>query len=269
MWTQGLDQAPAVPRACVETWMRHNPDWDLTVLDAETLCDWADPALCGPRAQSLHPYRLSELARLSLLLRHGGVWADATCFCMRPLDEWLPGCLESGFFAFASPGPDRILASWFLASAPGDYVVRRMWEELGSYYLGHELPFGADLLPPGWRNPAARVLGRVLNGNRRSAQLWFAPPLPQLGISPYMAFHYQFARLLRIDGSFREIWERTVKVTADGPHGLQKHGLEEPPSPAVLAELEERRVPVYKLRWRIDPTTLPQPSTIKVLLDRY
>jgi hypothetical protein len=279
LWNQGIDHAPLVARLCVESWVRHNPDWDVTILNGETLCHWADPVLCQPKAQSLVPVRLNELARLSLLARHGGVWADPTVYCMKPLDEWLPGYLESGFFAFANPAPDRVMSSWFLVSSPGGYLSRRMWEELSRYYLSHTLHLSAEWLghaAPGtqpllssWRQSLASLLTRLLDRNSRLAQLWLVPPLPQLGLTPYFSFHYMFARLLRVDPTFRGIWERTVKVSADGPHRLQSHGLDQPLSQDLFSELDDRRMPMYKLNWRVDPRTLLPSSTLNVLLNRY
>jgi hypothetical protein len=258
-WAQGLDDIPPVPRACIDTWRAHNPSWDIKVLTNRSLEDWADPVLCQPRARSQRPYRLSELARLNLLMRHGGVWADATCFCMKPLDDWLPACLNSGFFAFNRPGRDRLMASWFLASPPAGYIPRQMWEALDSYYLGRHLS------DTGWRRVARKTLDQVLNHSTRTTSLWFAPPLPQLGISPYLSFHYLFTRLTHSDPAFRDIWGRTAKVSADGPHSLQSHGLARPPSSQIIADIDERHVPVYKLDWRVDPAQFPTSSTLKFL----
>ncbi len=61
---------------------------------------------------------LSDILRVFLLYEFGGVWADATLYCNRPLDDWLPEVMAEGFFAFERPGPDRPLSSWFLASEP-------------------------------------------------------------------------------------------------------------------------------------------------------
>lgn len=262
LWTQGRDRMPSVPRACVESWRRHNPDWDVEVLTGETLCEWADPKLCLPRAQAQRPYRLSELARLSLLAKHGGVWADATCYCMKPLDDWLPACLDSGFFAFERPGRDRLMSSWFLASRPEGYVPQKLYEALDAYYLGREL---SDV---GWRRVVRRVLDAALNQSIHTTSLWFTWPLPHLGISPYLSFHYIFNRLAKTDANFRDVWERTAKISADGPHDLGLHGLHEPPSPRIIADIDRRRMPLYKLNWRIDPATLPASCTLNVLLDR-
>jgi len=181
---------------------------------------------------------------------------------MKPLDEWLPDYLGSGFFAFDRPGRDRLLSSWFLASPKDGYIPRRMWQVLDGYYLGR------NLSDTGWRQFARKVLDRVLNRSTRTTSIWFSPPLPQLGITPYFSFHYEFNRLARTDPAFRDIWERTVKVSADGPHSLQFHGLERSPSPQILADIEQRRVPAYKLDWRIDPAALQASSTLNVLLGR-
>jgi type IV secretory pathway TrbD component len=260
LWTQGLDQMPPIPRACIDSWTRHNAGWDIEILTAETLGQWADPRLGQPNAQSQRPYRLSELARVNLLATHGGVWVDATCFCMKPLDEWLPDCLESGFFAFARPGRDRLMSSWFLASRPHCYIPRRMFEVLDGYYLGRRL------VDAGWRRVVRRALDAALNSSIHTTSLWFAWPLPELGISPYLSFHYLFNRLAKTDPSFREIWERTVKVSSDGPHSLQIYGLCTPPSSQIMSDIERRETPLYKLNWRIDPATLSASSTLNLLL---
>ncbi len=260
LWIQGPDHMPAIPRACIDSWRRSNPGWDVKLLTAANLCEWADPVLCHPKAQSLRPEKLSNLARLNLLATRGGVWVDATCYCMRPLDDWLPGLLGSGFFAFERPGPDRLISSWFLAGAPDGHIQRRMWSELRSYYLNHS---PSD---DGWRRFTRGRLERVANRNSRTTRLWFLPPFPQLGIMPYHSFHYMFNRLTRTDPTFHSIWQRTAKVSADGPHRLQSHGLGLPPSPEILAEIEQRSVPVYKLNWRVDPATVPASSTLNVLL---
>lgn len=260
LWLQGLEHMPPVPRACVESWVKHNPSWDIKILTAESLCDWADSLLCLPTAQSLQPYRLSDLTRVNLLARHGGVWVDATCYCMKPLDEWLPDCLGSGFFAFDRPGPDRVMANWFLASPSNGYIPRKMFQVLAGYMLGRTMS------DAGWRGGARKALDRALNNSVRTTSVWFAWPLPQLGISPYYSFHYLFNRLTKTDATFRRIWQETVKVSSDGPHRLQFHGFDRSPSAEIIADIEQRRVPLYKLNWRIDPATLPPSSALNVLL---
>lgn len=261
MWLQGDQEPPPVVDAALESWARHHPDWEITVLTADTLHRYVGSDL-AVRAQRQRAYRISELARLTVLSRYGGVWVDGTCFCTRPLDDWLPDLVgPSGFFAFRNPGPDRVMSSWFLASEPGGYLVRTLLRDLDAYYLGH------DLVDAGWRSHARKWLDRGLNRSTRTTRFWFTPPIPQLGVSPYYSFHYLFERLVRSDAVFRDLWERTPHVGADGPRGLVSP--HEPASAEQLAEFESRAVPVYKLNWRIDPDDGPQDSAIRALFSAH
>ena len=60
------------------------------------------------------PEAFADQIRIEILHLHGGVWADATTICAKPLDEWLPERMGTGFFAFERPAQDRMIASWFL-----------------------------------------------------------------------------------------------------------------------------------------------------------
>ena len=256
LWLQGLDAAPTVPRSCVASWYRHNPNWEIVVLDAESLPRWVDASLI---AEHLTPQQVSDLVRLALLEKHGGVWVDATCFCTRPLDDWLPPLLGSGFFAFARPGPDRLLASWFMASDAHSYVALMMLRKLSRYLLRHA---------PASNRLAARVVGRVtrrLDRNPYLPVLWFAFPLPQVGLKPYFAIHYMFARLVLTSRRFRRVWKRTPQVSADGPHSLHA-GFDRPPSRELLDDIRRRDTPVFKLNWRLDPEGLQPGSALNLLL---
>jgi hypothetical protein len=127
LWLQGWESAPEVPQACLTSWKLRNPGWDVRPLDRKSLDSYVDLEEIG----TLPPEALSDYARVHLLNRYGGVWVDATVFCMRPLDSWLD--TRSGFFAFEKPGADRPLASWFLAAEPGNAAVA-VWSELADQY---------------------------------------------------------------------------------------------------------------------------------------
>lgn len=149
LWLQGWDSAPDLARACLASWRRLNPDWRVLALDRASLSahlparDSALPASGGA------PEALSDRVRIALLDTHGGVWADATAMCARPLDDWLPAATPYGFFAFNRPGPERMIASWFLAAAPSNAVtpawraaVDAYWRdraERGDYFWFHQL----------------------------------------------------------------------------------------------------------------------------------
>jgi hypothetical protein len=133
-WLQGWRDAPEVAQASRQSWRRFNPDWRVHALSLSTLTDFLPNAMSERlRASSMPPEAASDIVRLELLHRYGGVWADATTICSRSLDDWLPSRMVSGFFAFAQPGPDRLLSTWFLAAEAGSYIVER-WRAAATHY---------------------------------------------------------------------------------------------------------------------------------------
>ena len=139
LWQQGWDEAPDVVRSCADSFARCNPGWDVRLI-GET-----DIAKLAPRyAEVKAPEKLrtatSNMARLALLEAQGGVWADATLFCQRPLDDWLPGFVQSGFFVFHKPRPYRQSDIWFLAASKGTPVVSRWFDLARTYWSCFSFP---------------------------------------------------------------------------------------------------------------------------------
>jgi Capsular polysaccharide synthesis protein len=141
LWLQGWDSAPDLVRACAASWIRLNPEWDVRLLTrshVERLL--AAESNASLLQRPISPAALSDVVRLELLARYGGVWADATSYCLSPLDDWLPGVTTSGFFAFDRPAPDRMLATWFLAAVEPSPAILR-WRALArAYWMDRSAP---------------------------------------------------------------------------------------------------------------------------------
>ncbi|MEX0628412.1 MAG: capsular polysaccharide synthesis protein [Cucumibacter sp.] len=133
LWQQGWDKAPALVQACARSWAQRNPGWELHLLDDATLDEYAPGYRGIPAPGARRPAR-ANLARVSLLCEHGGVWADATLFCSRGLDDWLPGVWDAGFFMFTFPRPYRPSDNWFIASAPNSWLLAAMRNIFTQYW---------------------------------------------------------------------------------------------------------------------------------------
>ncbi len=136
-WFQGRERAPPLVRKCLDSWREKNPDWEFHCLDAwsvERHVPIRDHLDLG--RQSLTAASLSDVLRILLLQRFGGVWVDATLYCQQRLDGWLPPLAQGGFFAFAAPAADRPLASWFLYGEPDHPLVTRWQERTIGYWSG-------------------------------------------------------------------------------------------------------------------------------------
>jgi hypothetical protein len=58
--------------------------------------------------------------------------------CARPLDDWLPERMGTGFFAFERPTPERLIASWFLAASVPCNIVAKWRASVAGYWTGRE-----------------------------------------------------------------------------------------------------------------------------------
>lgn len=227
LWLQGWDEAPELVDACMRTWRRCNPDWELRLLAEDDL-----PPLIGDDAgmrtisgKQLPSEALSDVVRLALLLRYGGVWADATTFCLRPLDDWLAPLLVSGFFAFTNSSPDRMIASWFLAAEPGNRLLG-IWQ---AYVVAY------------WRRRA-----------RRHTHFWF--------------HGFLYGGAYRENREFRAIWKATPTLSSRGPAQLAGR-LGDPLPQAQWDAISRSGVPLLKLRYRRADAPFGPQSAYRKLVD--
>lgn len=138
-WFQGRQKAPELVQQCLASWETLNPDWDFRCLDAETAGRYVHLGEhVDLQNQIVTAASLSDILRLLLLHEYGGVWVDATLYCNQPLDEWLPSVMGCGFFAFSKPAPDRLLASWFIAAAPGNILLSKWTARVINYWRGRK-----------------------------------------------------------------------------------------------------------------------------------
>jgi hypothetical protein len=239
LWFQGIEAAPFVVKKCYESWIRHNPTWKVILLDENNLTNYYFTELpkIAPQAQS-------DIIRINLLATYGGIWVDATCFCMKPLDMWIDRYLTTGFFAFNKPGPDRMISSWFLACSKNNYIATVYQNEVNRYW---QINKRLTLI----ENSYWKVLGRYLA--TRPTKIWFGFFTTQiLCIYPYFWFHYLFEKIYRNDRKVKEIWDNTTKISADLPHALQFSGLLNPLNEEVKKNIDDKITPVYKLAWKYD-----------------
>ncbi|MET0414435.1 MAG: capsular polysaccharide synthesis protein [Actinoplanes sp.] len=143
-----FDQAPPLVGACVAALRANNPGERVHLLSDADLgyyVDFPDDLAVALAGNKTH---FSDLLRLLLLEKYGGVWVDGTCLVTEPLRPHVDGALAKGsVFAFNYHGP--YISSWFLAARPGSYALHLWraamflwWEKRGElidYFLLHHV----------------------------------------------------------------------------------------------------------------------------------
>ncbi|TWX51084.1 capsular polysaccharide synthesis protein [Colwellia hornerae] len=260
LWLQGIDNAPHIVQCCYQSWKKNNPDWELIVLDENNLSEYVDLNLSEKKKSKLSFAGYSDLVRAKLLSDNGGVWVDATSFCVKPLDSWLPEYTQSGFFAFRNPGADRLLSSWFLASEKHNYVIDTLYRAVDSYWRDNPLSNKS-------KGPLIAPFDYFLNRSVKYTKYWFHPFITKiLGIFPYFYFHYMFAKLLAEDQRFSDIWQKTPVMGADIPHKVLHSKMLLPITDEIKAHIDNKIAPLYKLSWKFDQSKFREGSTLDYLL---
>jgi hypothetical protein len=168
-WFQGRNTAPPLVKKCLSSWERNNPGWEFRCLDAASIERYVPlRQYIDLDRQSLRAAALSDIVRILLLREFAGVWVDATLLCNRPLDEWLPGVMDEGFFAFAAPAPDRPLSSWFLSAGSDNYLVSTWCRRTIEYWSKR-----ADTDDYFWFHHLFREMCET---DRRAAEAWSRVP---------------------------------------------------------------------------------------------
>jgi hypothetical protein len=140
-WFQGFEKAPDIVKQSINSWKQHNPDWTIIFLDNSNLSNYVNlNESMNISKKILTPQARSDIVRLCLLKTYGGLWVDATTFCNKPLDEWLPNYIQEGFFGFHKPAPDKLISSWFLYAEKDNYIINKWWESVIEYYLHRKSP---------------------------------------------------------------------------------------------------------------------------------
>lgn len=116
-------ETPEDVLALMESWERHNFDWEVTRFDDATAEEYLRvhyglKEVCAFR-RAREPAMRADLFRLAWLVREGGIYADADDCCLNPLADWLD--LSRSLILYQEDL--GTIGNNFLAAAPGHPVL--------------------------------------------------------------------------------------------------------------------------------------------------
>lgn len=185
-WKQGLDNAPDLVKKCVASVYKHAGDYDIVVLDENNLSQYIElPIFINEKHQKglIREALFSDLLRISLIIRYGGIWCDATCFWTNSI----PQNIEiTHFFMFSeslmmSNITPIVGSNWFLKGCKDDVILSKTRNCLFNYWAKH------DNLPN------------------------------------YFIFHLMLSALVKTDPECAEEWKKIPYICNINPHVLQFH----------------------------------------------
>lgn len=263
-WHQGFDKAPHLIKKCIEQWYKLHKDWTINLLDEDSVHTYIDPIpLPKDTLEKLSLAHRSDLIRTQLLIKYGGVWADPTCFPNKPLDDWLFHNLDAGIFLFYKPGRDRIISNWFIAAEQEHELLIELLQKLISYWQENDfINFDKSTI---WYEPMVK---RIFNRNLLTTRLWFNWFTRKvLRLCPYMIYHYTFYRVLQLNNKNKRYWKIMPKLSADGPHKLQRIGLLSKADNHVKELIDKKETPLFKLTYKLKEKSWSSDSVLGYLFN--
>jgi len=139
-WFQGEHdpEMPELNRNCIKRWRELNIDWKVNVLSQRTISNYIPEFLDIVKNSPERTFAAkSDLLRILLLSKFGGVWVDSSVYLMFPLKDFIFDIVNDvGFFAYRfkprannQKRGDRETVSWFLCADKPSHPLINAWKE--------------------------------------------------------------------------------------------------------------------------------------------
>lgn len=118
---------PKIVKRCIKNWKTVGSCTDVRVLNRNTVLKWIpEETMAEFSSITNNEANKSDLIRLYLLHRYGGIWMDASVFANRKLSSWVPKgdtvfCFKADRFSKKNV---TCLENFFIKAKPGDKLIK-------------------------------------------------------------------------------------------------------------------------------------------------
>ncbi|MBQ3171311.1 MAG: hypothetical protein IJB53_05275 [Mailhella sp.] len=235
-WAQGWENVPFMVQHCTESVYHYAPDWEVINLDDDNIGDYIDIPEKIKNIPNFPIQPKSDLIRLLLLKKYGGVWIDATVFLNTNFTEFMTP-LYGDFFCFWR-WPNKVtMSNWFLAADKNSYIAKKFSEEFYNMISSE----------------------KFLHENSKYFEKWRGSP-------DYLCFHQLFAKTSNNDNIFSKIIQsmkfiESTPMLIDQFNGWNKDVVHE--SESLLS-----KTPLYKLTHLIKKEDYNKESILEKLVNK-
>lgn len=171
-WWQGIEDAPEIVKICYQSVVEHMKEWKVILLTENNYKHYTNiPDFIMEKVSkgTITLTHFSDILRLDLLIRRGGLWLDATVLCTN--GDIPHVIIQSSLFVYQTqkPGADghaSLLSSWCMWAKRENHILKatqsllytywRRYNFMTDYFLLHqfmtivmqEFPEEAKLIPP-------------------------------------------------------------------------------------------------------------------------
>jgi hypothetical protein len=139
-WFQGINdkKIPPLNKKCINKWIELNQkQWNINILSFENIESYVPEFFQILDGKNLSLTKQSDLLRILLLEKYGGVWVDASVYPIKPLSEFIHILLNNTqFFAYrflprsiCVKSGNREISSWFLIADEINHYLISVWKK--------------------------------------------------------------------------------------------------------------------------------------------
>ena len=196
-WHTGFAQAPDVVQLAVQSWIKMNEDYEVRLLSDNNLPEYLgfdfNMAFQLSTVRCLLPTK-ADILRLHLLSKFGGIWVDATTFCLKPLDSWL-NTASNLYHIYNFKQKNNItrpIEAWFIAAKQGSPIINDVLKQYICYIVK---PRQVSLFVSG----KVSLLEKILTNEDLTSPLSpiVSHRAEKYGFMPYFSVAYFFYEALR------------------------------------------------------------------------
>lgn len=171
IWFQGEEQAPKLVKVCFDRLRHAYPDRYI-VLDNETLwerIELPDQIMQKWKDGKIIPANFSDICRVALLYKYGGMWFDATDFLTAKVPQWIE---DSDLFILTTGDritPHKLIQSCFMHARARHPLFGALLEFIYEYWSREEKSIDYFLLH--------FMLRFIVENNKKAHDLFYKMPL--------------------------------------------------------------------------------------------
>jgi len=119
------EDIPEIVKLSIQSWKKTSPQYKINFMNQKNI----ESIISLPKNwKTLPSYRQSDIIRLLLLEKYGGVWMDASTILLEDLDKFISKNNLTLFITPTSSFENPVFENWFI-SAPSNNQVIKLWIE--------------------------------------------------------------------------------------------------------------------------------------------
>ena len=144
-WFQGIENAPEIVKTCYQSIKANMPNKEIVLItreNLETYVQFPEYIIEKWKKGIITNTHMTDLLRLELLIKYGGMWLDATVLCTKKINDIPEYYFKSDLFLYQclKPGKDGhalFISSWFISAKSNNKVLVATRDLCYEYWKKH------------------------------------------------------------------------------------------------------------------------------------